>query len=137
TVAVSSPLEPASVLPRWKHGEEERERGEGEKRGAQAIAADASCEHLPPPLLFAFSGSRNRIMERNPPACPRPSVVDTILGRPDSCWDLDSTLPLGAYQIGVVQVLPHRCFGISETIRIGDCYRVQGKILIFLEAMLL
>ncbi|KAJ8471796.1 hypothetical protein OPV22_026139 [Ensete ventricosum] len=42
-------------------------------------------------------------MEGNPPACPRPSVVDTILGRPDSCWDSDSTLPLGAYQIGVVE----------------------------------
>ncbi|RRT50886.1 hypothetical protein B296_00025489, partial [Ensete ventricosum] len=37
------------------------------------------------------------------PVCPRPSAGDSILGRPDSCWDLDPTAVLRGYQIGVVE----------------------------------
>ncbi|CAD5181191.1 unnamed protein product [Musa acuminata subsp. malaccensis] len=37
------------------------------------------------------------------PVCPRPSAGDSIMGRPDSCWDLDPTAELRGYQIGVVE----------------------------------
>ncbi|WOL19936.1 hypothetical protein Cni_G28738 [Canna indica] len=35
--------------------------------------------------------------------CPVPSVGDSILGRPGSCWGLDPMAMLGRYQIGVVK----------------------------------
>lgn len=125
------PLErPASAYPRWKHGEEEREKGD-ERKGRKEGGRPSPWTRSPPRASFSrrLSCSPNRIMEGKPrraalvflvaflavaagsPACPRPSVVDTILGWPDSCWDSDSTLPLDAYQIGVVEVLPYHFLG--------------------------
>lgn len=44
------------------------------------------------------------------PACPVPSVGDSILGRPASYWDLDPTMMRANYRIGVVEVLKYPLF---------------------------
>lgn len=114
--------------------------------GATDVAPSLEALGLPPPLPLPFSCSDlqlcrswSRIMEgtgeltrtlsssllflaafvvlaMGSPACPVPSVGDSILGRPGSRWDLNPRMMHANYRIGVVEVLNYSFFLIKSIV---------------------